>query len=346
MEARINKPRAFLSHSKLDTEFIDKLANDLRRCQIEPWLDTEEIRDGKPWLKIIFEDGIPTCDVVIVYLTDNSINSKMVEKEIDAAIIEQLAEKGISLLPYVNNASLRSKIRGDVRALQCREWNPDNYSDVLASVVAEIWRSYMERTVKTATLQETNKRLELELKLRQLQEKTGDSIFTESENIDFRYIYSKLSRKINVIVRVHEESENKGPTPLIGQDVFETPILFLLKLLLEDHFDNLNQQKLATKLREMIIAFRSGQPKNKARFMNPFIDMSFAVELRQYGITKFIREEERHNTFGLIVNNRDLFTEKLYRFFYWLDYGSHPIEGIQHIGFEEAPPPAVENTPK
>ena len=90
---RINKPRAFLSHSKKDKYFIEKLAADLRKCQIDYWLDTEEIRAGKSWLKMIFEDGIPTCDVVIVYLTENSIKSKMVEKEIDATLIEQLSEK-------------------------------------------------------------------------------------------------------------------------------------------------------------------------------------------------------------------------------------------------------------
>ena len=83
MEKR-NKPKVFLSHSCLDKPFIERLANDLRKCQIEPWLDSEEIRDGKPWLKVIFEDGMPTCDCVIVYLSENSLNSKMVQKEIDA----------------------------------------------------------------------------------------------------------------------------------------------------------------------------------------------------------------------------------------------------------------------
>src|ERR1044072_8093690 len=139
-------PWVFLSHSKLDVDFISKLASDLRRCQIEPWLDTEEIRDGKPWLKVIFEDGIPTCDVVVVYLTESSIRSKMVAKEIDAALIEQLADRGISFLPYVNSAELRNKIRGDIRSLQCREWNSQNYNEILPGVIAEIWRSFLERT--------------------------------------------------------------------------------------------------------------------------------------------------------------------------------------------------------
>ena len=70
MDHKFNKPRVFLSHSKKDERFIGKLHEDLRKCQIEPWLDTEEIRDGKSWLKVIFEDGIPTCDAVIVYFSE------------------------------------------------------------------------------------------------------------------------------------------------------------------------------------------------------------------------------------------------------------------------------------
>ncbi len=102
MRDRINKPKVFLSHSSLDKGFIDKLAQDLRRCHIAYWLDTEEIRDGRPWLKVIFEDGIATCDAVIVYLTEHSINSKMVEREMDATFVEQLSESGIVILPYIS----------------------------------------------------------------------------------------------------------------------------------------------------------------------------------------------------------------------------------------------------
>jgi hypothetical protein len=103
----LKKPRVFLSHSSKDKKFIERLSSHLRKSKIEPWLDTEEIRDGKPLLKVIFEDGLPTCDIIIVYLTENSIKSRMVEKEIDAALIAQLADNKISFIPYVNKVSFR-----------------------------------------------------------------------------------------------------------------------------------------------------------------------------------------------------------------------------------------------
>src|ERR1044072_95447 len=97
-----NKPRVFLSHSSSDKDFIDKLYADLRKCHIEPWLDTEEIRDGTSWLKEIFQDGIPRCDAVIVYFTEHSMKSKMVAEEIDAALVHQLSDRGVAFLPYVS----------------------------------------------------------------------------------------------------------------------------------------------------------------------------------------------------------------------------------------------------
>ncbi|CAG0968525.1 hypothetical protein METP3_01295 [Methanosarcinales archaeon] len=42
-----NKPRVFLSHSKIDKEFIEKIEQDLRKCRIEAWYDDWEISPGK-----------------------------------------------------------------------------------------------------------------------------------------------------------------------------------------------------------------------------------------------------------------------------------------------------------
>ena len=46
-----NRPRVFLSHSKADVTFISQLYEDLRHCQIDPWLDSIDIRHGEPWLE-------------------------------------------------------------------------------------------------------------------------------------------------------------------------------------------------------------------------------------------------------------------------------------------------------
>ena len=159
MKDRIKKPKVFLSHSKKNEEFMLKIRNDFQRCQIESWVDVFDIRHGKPWLDEIFENGIPTCDCFLVYLTEHSISSPMVKKEMDASLIEQLNDNKVSFLPYVSEEQHREKLRADIRALQVPIWNAENYSDILPVVVSEIWRSFFERLIGIATGEEKRKRL-------------------------------------------------------------------------------------------------------------------------------------------------------------------------------------------
>ena len=189
-----NKPKVFLSHSKKDTEFIDILCKDLRLCQIEPWLDSEEIRQGQPWLDAIFESGIPTCDAILVYLTESSIGSPVVKKEIDASIIKKLKDSHVAFLPYVSQDILRDKLRVDIQTLQTPEWNKQNYAEMLPRVVAEIWHSYLDRVVLSVASQEKVRRLEAENELEKLKKTGIEGIFDARELADFEFIWNQFDR--------------------------------------------------------------------------------------------------------------------------------------------------------
>lgn len=206
MRERINKPRAFLSYANQDVAFVDKIQTDLQKCQIETWRDKTDIRDGQPWLEAIFEDGLPTCDVIIAYFSERALKSGMVTKEIDAAQIRQLEDSGISFLPYVNRSETRKKLRLDIQRLQCPVWNDDNYYERLPIIVGEIWRSYLERTVGRAVLQEKNKRLELEIALQELKATSNSSAFTPQEEKEFEYIYQKRDAPKEILIRFYTEA--------------------------------------------------------------------------------------------------------------------------------------------
>ncbi|MGH1363897.1 MAG: toll/interleukin-1 receptor domain-containing protein [Calditrichia bacterium] len=197
MNERIDKPRVFLSHSSKDKPFIRKVEADLRRCQINTWLDEIDIRHGQSWLSAIFEDGLPNCDSVLVYLTKDSIESEMVKKEMDAGILGKLNDGNVSFLPYVSDSKLRSALRIDLQGLHVLEWNEDNYYELLPVIVAEIWRSYTERRVAHAVQSEKVRRLEAELEL----EKTkSDSPFSGQEDAEFENIYRKTNRSLSFSV--------------------------------------------------------------------------------------------------------------------------------------------------
>lgn len=318
MRERINKPKVFLSHSSLDKGFIDRLAQDLRRCHVDYWLDTEEIRDGRPWLKVIFEDGIPTCDAVIVYLTENSINSKMVEREMDATFVEQLSESGIHLFPYVARAELRGRLRADIRTLHCREWNEVNYHSMLPTVVAEIWRSYMERVVGAAVLQEKNKRLESELEVKRMQERYETTVFSASEEREFSHIRQKLDRSVELIISLYHKGEGKGKQRHIGEEVYAVNLLSSIIFYVDSGYHSFRKRDIAFTLTERANEETStDRPDGVTGSAFGEIKENLTLELQTYGLARFVELDNFHHQ-----DHRCEFTDKMYRFKYWLDYNS------------------------
>jgi hypothetical protein len=326
MTDRFNKPRVFLSHSSTDRAFIEKLAIDLRKCQIEPWLDKEEIRDGRPWLKEIFECGIAVCDAVVIYFTEQALNSNMVEKEVDAAQLQQLSDVKVSILPYVSQADLRERLRLDLRSLQCRVWNTENYSDVLPSVVAEIWRSYMERLVGTATLREKNKRLELELELKRVQEKYNSSVFLPSEDRDFDYIRQMLDRQVEVIIPIYEQDSTKE----FGRDVFNFSLLNALVDYVNAGYEDFGSLYLVNGFIDKVQ--QNGYPlladtcnRQYRKDALPSLKVDVLTELKTYGLAKATADNQRMS--GVY---RYQFTDKMYRFVYWLGYNNYYVAEVSY----------------
>jgi hypothetical protein len=339
MSSRLNKPKVFLSHSKDDISFINQLYNDLRKCQIEPWLDSEEIRHGKPWLDAIFEDGLPTCDSVLVYFTEYSLKSAMVKKEIDSGLLQQLKENSISFLPYVNDAEIRSKLRSDIQALQVVEWNKDNYFSLLPQVVAEIWRSFSERMILNAIKNERIRRLEAELELEKIKNSTKDEVFSETENSDFEYIWEKLDRfeSINFEEKKHT-GENKE---LICNHKFTVHIGSLIPFISDitnsDYRRYVIYNLLINLLKSHLMKEKNINNKEYSLEIKSYPDIG--NELLMYGFTQRVHtpSTKEENRIHRIINMppcdiKFIYSEKIDRFKYWLAYkGLLPKEVIWRI---------------
>lgn len=325
-----NKPRVFLSHSKHDIEFINRVYEDLRKCQIDPWRDDMEIRHGKPWLDTIFESGIPTCDAVLVYLTPNSIESEMVKKEIDASLIKQLRDKHMSFLPYVSQASLRTQLRSDLQTLQTLEWNNDNYDNLLPCVVAEIWHGFMDRTIIVATSEEKLRRLELESEMEKLKGREG--IFSSGEDGDFRNIWNILNRWETVefhqigkkpdgergSFKMEARVNVRSVLPFLASpEDYEHNYMSLHTLLIEYVFPNLRNKRIPLTEEEVEVKCN---------------DLS--EELLMFG---FIERRERPQPPNQVSITRTLFpalytcvyTQKFERFKYWLTVNNEKPEKIE-----------------
>ena len=320
MSDRIDKPRVFLSHSKKDIEFIDALYEDLRRCQIDPWLDSEEIRHGHPWLSAIFEDGLPTCDCVLVYLTENSIESGMVKKEVDVGVLNKLKDNSISFLPYVNRSDVRSSLRADLQVLQAPEWNKGNYKELLPRVVSEIWRSYMERKISGAISGERVKRLEAELEIEKMKSISGDSPFTQGEMLDFEFILGRINRSFRFFGGLYQ-----GRETIFEDKEFETNLLVVLPELVKDGNRSYTNYRIEDVIKEYLLPSNDDEAKKRVELYD-FPD--FTDELLMYGFLEsvYIKNNNNDSMFPIRLNStKYYFTEKFDRFRYWLAYTNKPI---------------------
>ena len=71
--------RAFLSHSSKDKTIVERVASNLGKSQCI--FDSYEFENGMPILNEIL-DGLKSTELFVLFISDNSLNSEWVQKEI------------------------------------------------------------------------------------------------------------------------------------------------------------------------------------------------------------------------------------------------------------------------
>ena len=94
------KVKIFLSHSTKDKDFVESLAAKLAKDDYSVWYDDWEIKVGDSIVQKI-NDGISYSDFLIVVLSENSVSSKWVKEELNAATIKNIESKGAFILPVL-----------------------------------------------------------------------------------------------------------------------------------------------------------------------------------------------------------------------------------------------------
>lgn len=95
-----NKIVAFLSHSSKDKTFIRQLAADLTNSGITVWLDEQMIKVGDSIAEKVSQ-GLAESDYFLIALSDNSVESEWVKKELNHALISEIEEKQVKVLPLL-----------------------------------------------------------------------------------------------------------------------------------------------------------------------------------------------------------------------------------------------------
>lgn len=88
----------FISYSRKDEVFVQKLYKDLQNKRIRCWLDQEDLKIGDKIRKTIHE-SIRIYDKLLIVLSSESINSEWVEDEVNTALDKERKNKMTCLFP-------------------------------------------------------------------------------------------------------------------------------------------------------------------------------------------------------------------------------------------------------
>ena len=116
-------PTVFLSHAHSDKErFVRSFAERLYSDGVRAWVDEWEINPGDSLVQKLLEEGIKNAQAVIIVLSKNSIESKWVRVELDAAFVKRV-ESSTKIIPVVLDEvevpeTLRSTIHAKITDLE------------------------------------------------------------------------------------------------------------------------------------------------------------------------------------------------------------------------------------
>lgn len=94
------KVKVFVSHSSKDKSIVDRIVSDLENRGISVWYDKSEIKAGDNIVEKVNE-GLRDSKYFLIILSPNAIRSSWVTEETSFAVLQQIALKGIFVIPIL-----------------------------------------------------------------------------------------------------------------------------------------------------------------------------------------------------------------------------------------------------
>lgn len=106
----------FISHNYKDKPMARKIATELNRYGIKTWIDESEIKLGDSLIEKIRE-GLDHMDFLIALISENSVGSEWVKRELDIAMNNEIEGKKIVAIPIlVGKCELPGFLKGKLYA--------------------------------------------------------------------------------------------------------------------------------------------------------------------------------------------------------------------------------------
>jgi uncharacterized protein YjbI with pentapeptide repeats len=135
----------FISYSGKDQEFAERLHADLRSKNVRCWFAPEDLKIGDR-LRPAFDEAIRVHDKLMVLLSENSVSSEWVEKEVETAFEKERREKRTVLFPIrmddavmETNEAWAADIRRGRHIGDFRNWkNHDSYKKAFERLLRDL----------------------------------------------------------------------------------------------------------------------------------------------------------------------------------------------------------------
>lgn len=144
--------KVFISHTSSDHDFVWKLAKRLKEDGVDVWVDEWEIKVGDSIVQKV-NDALIESSFLLIILSENSLNSDWVLKEMNVGLMRQLSSKNVKILPVL--LELRSRdlppLLADIYAVRfSRETiNDTEYRKLLEPIIkkrsSDIMNEYQDK---------------------------------------------------------------------------------------------------------------------------------------------------------------------------------------------------------
>ena len=128
----------FLSHSSKDKPAVRRISHSLESQGISVWLDEAEINVGDSLFQKI-ADAIESIDFVVAVISNASVTSKWVQKELQLAMTKEILNQKVTVLPLVIDSCkipffISDKCFADFRDPNCYD---DSIDKLIKAILAD-----------------------------------------------------------------------------------------------------------------------------------------------------------------------------------------------------------------
>jgi Predicted nucleotide-binding protein containing TIR-like domain/TIR domain len=144
-QAAIEQYSCFISYSAQDRVFAERIHNDLQEVGIRCWLDSKDLKIGDH-IEVQINRAIQLTDKVLLILSEASVNSAWVRREIDVALKKESQGNKTILFPIrIDDAVMKAADESSTTLVRLKhigdftEWTvPDGYRRAFSRLVKDL----------------------------------------------------------------------------------------------------------------------------------------------------------------------------------------------------------------